>query len=270
MFKDKVLKFIHPAIIKILSAGRKFDLTVEGTIPAHQQCIFVANHFCIHDIPTAGEIVGEHTYVLVSDEDKYTISGLALSMNGVIWVNRLSRISRTKARERIITHLKAGHNILMYPEATWNLTSNLPMLPMNWGVIGISKETNVPIVPIYLLFSDKVCRAKVGEPYYPVHDNIEAITELRDKMATMCFDLLAEQPVCSREEIPSDYAAISIMKRYDEYSRAKRDPEGVMEYESQFIYKPKNVTDYDDVFAHLNYINPKFSNAFLFNRRNHN
>ena len=267
MFKDKVLKFIHPAIIKILSAGRRFDLIVEGKIPAHQQCIFVANHFCIHDIPTAGEIIGVHTYVLVSDEDKYTFSGLALSMNGVIWVNRFSKVSRARARERIIAHLKAGHNILIYPEATWNLTSNLPMLPMNWGVIGISKETDVPIVPIYLLFSDKVCRAKVGEFYYPVHDDIEEINELRDKMATMCFDLMSEQPTYSREEISSDYATISIKKRYNEYSRAKRDPEGVMKYESQFIFKPKDVITCDEAFAHLNSIKPNFYNSFLFNKR---
>lgn len=209
---NKVLRFIHPAIVKILSAGRKFDLIVEGSVPT-QQCIFVANHYCIHDIPIAGEVIGKHIYVLVSDEDKYTFSGLALSLNGVIWVNRRDKNSRNRARNSVIEHLKAGHNILMYPEATWNLTANLPMLPMNWGVIGISKETNVPIVPVYLLFLDKECQVKIGELYYPTCDPIKAITELRDIMASMCFDLMEKQPLFKRKEIPSDYLAMSIKKR---------------------------------------------------------
>lgn len=268
MIRDKVLQAIHPMLIKVFSRRRTFDLIVEGTIPHSQQCIFVANHFCIHDIPTAGEIIQRHTYVLVSDEDRYTFNGLALSMNGVIWMKRLDKNSRIVARAHIVQHLKAGHNVLIYPEATWNLTANLPMLPMNWGVIGISKEVNIPIVPIYLLFLNNKCCAKIGEPYYPTGCDVTALNELRDRMATLFFDLLEQQPIGSRKDIPSDYLAASIKNRYNEYGRARKDPDGVKKYESQFIFKPKGLVTCDEAFAHMQNFIPCKENAFLFRNRN--
>lgn len=91
---DKLLRKIHPLVIKVASSQRKFDLHVEGYIPKGQQFLFAANHYCIHDIPTAGEIIEDHVYVLVSDEDRYTFNGLFLSINGCIWINRLDKADR--------------------------------------------------------------------------------------------------------------------------------------------------------------------------------
>lgn len=38
----------------------------------------------------------------------------------------------------------------MFPEGTWNLTENLLMLPMKWGIIDIAKETGAQIIPTAL------------------------------------------------------------------------------------------------------------------------
>lgn len=246
--KDAILRFIHPLIFKFLPLFRKYSLEIEGHIP-EQQCLFVANHFCVHDIPFATEVIGKHTYVLVSDEDKNTLDGLALSMNGIIWIHRTDKQDRLSARSDVIEYLNSGCNILMYPEATWNLTASLPMLPMNWGVIGISKETQVPICPMYLLFDEKRCLVKIGESFLPVLDDAKEIEQLRDKMATMCFDLMEKQPIALRCGISNNYVQASVDKRYDEYARAKKDPQGVRKYESQFIYQPKNVIRPEDAFA---------------------
>lgn len=37
MSKDKILKLIHPVVLKILSSRRKFDLVVDGKIPTAEQ-----------------------------------------------------------------------------------------------------------------------------------------------------------------------------------------------------------------------------------------
>ena len=266
MSKDKILKLIHPVVLKILSSRRKFDLIVDGKIP-DEQSIFIANHYCIHDIPTAGEVIKKHTFILVSDEDKYTTDGLALSLNGVIWINRLNKDDRKRANNDILAHLKKGHNILMYPEATWNLTAELPMLPMNWGVVGISLESGVPIVPMYLLFTEKTCYVKIGKPFTPSSDKQESIAKLRDIMATLCFALMEKLPITKRSELPDDYLKNSIRDRYNEYGRARKDPSGVRQYESQFIFKPKGVTEPAEAFAHLKVLTPTRNNAFLFNKR---
>ena len=154
--KDRFLRFLHPVMLKALASQVKFDLTVDGQIPDNQQCIFIANHYGYHDAPTAARIIKKHVYVLVSVIDRKTLGGVAFNLNGVVWINRLDKADRLRAKNELIDHLRAGHDILMYPEATWNLTPALPMLPMNWGVIKLSKESGVPICPIYVLGSPVV------------------------------------------------------------------------------------------------------------------
>ena len=264
---DRVLKCIHPLAMFVQAATRKYDLHIEGTIPDIQQCIFVANHYCIHDIPTACEIIRKHTYILVSDEDKFTMDGLLLSMNGVVWIRRTDKRDRQRAQQDLIAHLKMGHRILMYPEATWNLTPELPVLPMNWGVIKLSKETNVPICPLYLFFTEKVCYAKVGELFVPSRNDVDDIKELRDRMATLFWNVLEKQPMSRHDDIRFDEQEYSIAERYDEYARARKDPVGVREYESQFIYRPKEQVTHEEAFMHLADIIPNHNNAFLFNKR---
>lgn len=80
---EKLRRFIHPLVLKAISATRSFRLEVSGTIPEGQPFLFVANHYCIDDVPTVGEVIGRHVYALVSDEGRGTLSGLALDVNGV-------------------------------------------------------------------------------------------------------------------------------------------------------------------------------------------
>ena len=265
--KDRILKAIHPMIIKILAASRSYDLQIEGTIPYAKPCIFIANHYCVHDIPTACEVIGKHTYVLVSDEDKNTLNGLALSINGIIWVHRLDKEDRKPAHDDMLSHLKAGYNLLIYPEATWNLTAELPMLPMNWGVIRISKEASVPICPIYVVFTEKVCHARIGELFTPNGNDADGIRILRDRMATLFWDILEKQPIGRRANIPPNEQERSIAARYNEYARARKDPAGVRAYESQFIFTPKGQVTSEEAFSDLANIEPSLRNAFLFNKR---
>ena len=119
--KDRILKLLHPMMLKALASQSKFDLTVDGLIPENQQCIFIANHYGYHDAPTAAKIIKKHIYVLVSDIDRKTLGGVAFNLNGVVWINRLDKANRLRARNEMLAHLRAGHDMLMYPEATWNL-----------------------------------------------------------------------------------------------------------------------------------------------------
>lgn len=264
---EKLRHFIHPLVIKVLSARRTFKLEVTGEIPKGQQFIFIANHWCIDDIPTAGEVIGNHVYALVSDEDRGTLNGLALDLNGVVWTNRLDKAERKRSKEALVRHLSLGHSILMYPEATWNLSPNLPMLPMNYGCVTISLETGIPILPIYLHFTDDVCRVEINKPIYPSEDKAEAIAEIRDIMATSAWNFLEKEEMLCRRKLNQNYWEDNIAKRYANYDRAKKDPVGVRTYEAQFIYKPKNVETEEEVFAHLNNLIPCKENAFLFRTR---
>lgn len=282
--QSNLKEFIHPLLIKALSFKTTGKLIVEGKLPENENCLIVANHACIQDIPTLAQAVKKHFYLLVSDEDKKTIDGLALSANGVQWVHRLGKESRKFASENAIKILKQGKNFAMYPEATWNLSPNQLMMPMNYGCVRIALEADVPIVPVVSFFSDNNRYTIIGEKFYPTQDLEKSINELRDIMATMLYDEIQlnykhnigqKGIYCKkidgedyyyekREEISKDYWDNYVSKKYDEYGRAKSDKVGVREFESQFIFTSKDESN--QYFQVFNSIIEEKDNNFIVKR----
>lgn len=263
--KMKFHEIIHPILLKLFSSKTPGEMIVEGKIPDDGTYLIIANHLCIKDIPQLAQAVKDHFFLLVSDEDKYTIDGLGLTLNGVKWVHRTDKESRKVSSRGILEILKLGKNFAMYPEATWNLSPNLLMLPMNYGCIRMALEANVKIIPVVTLFSEDVSYTKIGEPFIPTENLEKSIETLRDIMASMYFEeivqsyernyKLSDKIYCDisaggvsyyekREDIDSDYWSQYVSNLYDQYDRAKKDKSGVREFESQFIFTPKT-DDYD-------------------------
>lgn len=259
----KIKELIHPLLINAMKTKTTGYLNVEGSIPDDENCLIVANHFCIEDIPTLGQAIGKHFYLLVSDEDKNTLDGLGLELNGVEWIHRTDKTSRIQASKNIIEILKQGYNFAMYPEATWNLSPNQLMLPMNYGCIRIALSAGVPILPVVSFFMDDGRHTIIGDKFYPTNNLEESISNLRDIMATMIYFEIEKEykkkkgspEIYSmvvdgreylyekRENISNDYWINNINKRYDAYERAKKDKSGVREFESGFIFTP-NIDSY--------------------------
>ncbi len=270
---DKVKRGMNPTLAKGLKATRKHNLTIINEHPDVKQAIYVANHYDSKDIPVALESIDRHSYVLISDEDRFTPGGIMLSINGALWLNRRHKKSRQKAAKKVLKHLAKGHNILIYPEATWNLSPNLLMLPMNYGVIGFSLETNVPIIPIGTYYKDNNYYVKFGEPFYPGQTDypiiresalkvlegneksIEAIRDLRDQLATLRIELMENFPIANRQELANNYWEEDIARRYNAYKRGKKDPAGVKKYESQFIFRDKKIITPEEAFSYINPVN---------------
>lgn len=266
-FGEKLRRYIHPLVIKALSAQRKFKLEVIGSIPENQQFIFVANHYGVDDVPTVGEVIGRHMYILASDEERKTIGGLAMDINGVVWVNRTDKAQRKRSTEAMVRHLKLGHSMLIYPEATWNLSPNLLMLPMYYGCISVSLETGVPILPIYLHFTDDTCFVEINKPFYPSEDKAASIGALRDIMTTSAWRFLEREDVLSRVELDLEMWEKNIWERFSKFGRARKNPKAIRHHEEQFVLRPKNIVTYEEAFAHLKTLNPCWENAFLFRER---
>ena len=98
----KIKELIHPLLMKVLTSKVTGELKVDGSLPEEGNYLVVANHVCIEDIPTLAQAVKKHFYLLVSDEDKGTIDGLCLELNGVIWVHRTDKESRQNASKGIV------------------------------------------------------------------------------------------------------------------------------------------------------------------------
>lgn len=233
-------KIIHPIVLGQMKHMATGKLSIHGEMP-QGPVLIVANHACVEDIPTLGQAVKDYFYLLVSDEDKYTFNGLAMSLHGVFWISRLKKNSRGKASKKAVAMLKSGENFAMYPEATWNLSPNQLMLPMNYGCIRIALEAGVPIVPVVSFWSDTRRHATIGEPFYPTEDLTASIDQLRDKMATMMFDhICREGSLTRRDEISPGYWQTHVDSLYDAYARSRKNKSAVRRYESQFIFQPKD------------------------------
>lgn len=258
---EKIKEIIHPKLINMMKQKTTGDLVVDGSFPIDGNYLIVANHACIEDIPTLGQAVGKHFYLLVSDEDQKTIDGLGLELNGVQWVKRTDKISRENAYNNIIKILKRGKNFAMYPEATWNLSPNQLMMPMNYGCIRISLESGRDILPVVSFFTSEKRYTKIGVPFRPSDNLVESIDELRSIMATMMYELMEkyyseqfklntnvhcdlvggiEHYYEKRTELQEKCWDENIGSRYLVYKRAKDDMPGVREFESQFIFTPND------------------------------
>jgi 1-acyl-sn-glycerol-3-phosphate acyltransferase len=265
---EKLRRFIHPVVLKALSMRRNFRLEVQGSIPKGQQFIFIANHYGVHDLPTLAEIIGGHFFVLASDDVRGTVVGLAFDINGVVWVDRWNKEDRKKSKVKLLRHLRLGHSLVIYPESTWNLSPNLPMLPMHFGCISISLQSGVPILPIYLHFMDGVCHVDINTPFHPPTDKLSAIRELRDIMATSAWKYYEADKPLQRKTLDMDYWEDNIADRFAVYEKTTRkNSAGFRQSEAQLIFRPKGQASFDEVFAHLDHLIPSRENAFLFRKR---
>lgn len=258
----QIRRCLHPLVYKLFFLLKVRNFNVKSDFDGKDPVLFVGNHLCIDDIPTLAIAVKKHTFVLVSDEDKYTLSGLALEINGVVWIKRVNKESRLNASHKVCQLLEQGHCVTMFPESTWNLSPNRLILPLNWGCIKIALQSQVSIVPVVTLFKQDTSYTHVGVPYIPSNDVKKSVVELRDIMATMQYNLIQQyyrdhqdkpniySMVVDGEvyfyeklsEIQANYWSENIQKRYSKYKRSKKHPLSVRIYESQFIFDGKGET----------------------------
>lgn len=218
-----ICSILHPLFVRIVPIIRTYKL-----IPyrCHEipkgQVIFASNHSNIHDIPTVWEIVKKHAFTLAGDEPRGDFNGIALAVNGVIWVKRDQKESKWDAKNNMFKLLEKGKSLLIFPEATWNLTPEKPMLPLHWGIIELAQKASCPIVPITLEYEGKkICRYSVGQALYVsgTDDKTEMITRLRDEMATMRWEAWVEFAQSKRKNVTIEDFYEYTKVRLEEYPK---------------------------------------------------
>mgnify|MGYP001824024950 FL=1 len=115
--------------------------------PLPDRFILIANH------PSAFEDVGIPSLFDVDNLAKEEVRqwwmvGRIGAAAGTIFVRRESRESRAEAAQQIERHLAAGRNIALYPEG--GIKGPWLQPAFRYGAFGISLQTGIPIVPVYL------------------------------------------------------------------------------------------------------------------------
>lgn len=232
MILKSVCLLIHPLLIYLVKSKRKksnLELHILNEHPSYvgKSVIYAVNHSCKDDFLIVNEVIGRHTCVLAGKQKWYLTDFIGLILNGVIWVDRESHVSKKKAFNKMCSCLNKELNLCIFLEALWNLTPSKPMLPMYWGVIDLAKQSEVPIIPIVLEFRENICYAKFGKPIYCLIDDSKQkrFKELADAMATLKWNIWELFPVESRNTIDMDEWDKVVKKRLLEYP--------LMDYENE-------------------------------------
>ena len=132
--------------------------------------IFAITHVGKYDIERAYEALNEHSILLFgTPEDVHgTFDGFMLEKLLVNYLDTNDKEDRKVAKHQMIKDLKNGANIMWFPEGTWNISPNLLVLPMRYGIIEVALEANVPIVPVALEYDldNKIYYINIGKNFY--------------------------------------------------------------------------------------------------------
>ena len=255
LFKD----LIRPVLSLIASFRVPYKVIIEQpcrSLP-EKPIIYAVNHFCFADTPIMGRITPKRSYILLGKQRLGFSDWLYFLLNGVIFVDRKDKEDMAASKQAMTAYLNKGRSIVMFPEGTWNLTENQLMLPMKWGIIDIARETGAQIIPTALEYDreKKKCFVRFGAPmvFSPEDDKADAISALRDTLATMRWDFWERNGTFRRKDLDMDAEQKKLFYSVEEY------PHIDWEYESSCIYRPHTAPKY-----HLKLCK---ENAFLFRKQ---
>ena len=128
---------IRPLLWKMLALSNKLKLEIEkkefkGT---DRPVIYIASHSFKDDAVNTVLTAKCNAYFVVGNIDLFynTLDGFFLWLYGSQLVDRYDKESRNAMKSKMNKVIDYGSNILIFPEATWNLSPNKLMYNLHWG-----------------------------------------------------------------------------------------------------------------------------------------
>lgn len=265
----KRIHFLVDMILKIdqiLSKEKIIVISDKHNTNNSKPRIYACTHIGGNDIQRTFQVIKEPAYLMLGDPGilyKMPIYQ-GLRMNGVIPLETTDREDRKIAYDRSIELLSKGGNLLIYPEGAWNVTPNLVVMKIFNGTVRIAKETGAEIIPIGVEQYDNYFYFNIGENYIIPQNTTKSVAELRDelrdKLATLKWDIMEKQPKLDHSKIPTNYLQMfqdEIVGRCN-YGYGFSLEDAIAE-----SFHDKNVISRDEVFAFLKDIEINKHNAFL-------
>lgn len=217
---------MHPLLMFLLRVKSKLSgLTYEfvnqnrADVEKGKTVIYAISHIGKFDYEMLVEACDIFAYPFAGDwELMYaTVDDYFLRANGVLWVDTSDKEDRQNSFKFMIKALKQGIPMLIYPEAIWNLTENLPMMKIFPGAVQAAKECNVSIVPIAIEQRGKHFLINIGDEmdFADTEEGL-AVQMLRDTLATLKWEILEYLPKEKRSDIPIDYHEKFVEERLTE------------------------------------------------------
>ena len=267
----RMRKIINPIIRLFIPLTTPTRLIADrrAAVPKDRPTIFVSTHGFKEDIEDALLLADRQAYILIGSLSQIFKSsqGITAWAAGAVLVDRDDKRSRAASREKLIRALKLGSNIIIFPEGTWNKSPNLLMNKLFPGVYDIAEATSAPVVPIATMRVGKNVHGIMAEAFdITAYNRKEGIAILRDKLATLRWELMDKYAHACRADLPHGEEAVRYWQAHINRLMAE-----VKHYdydvELHTKYVDKAITDPKDAFSQLQSLTPSHQNAFLFNKR---
>lgn len=265
-----IRKIISPVIrfiVPFVTPNSKLNVLRRAEIPK-APVIFAATHGFREDAEHTVVMAGRQAYALNGSLEQTfnSFDGIALWLGGMILVDRADKESRKSAKEKMVYALKLGASIIMYPEGTWNKSPNELISGLFPGIYDVAKESGALVVPIATYRNGNKAYGIRGEAFdICSYDRDIGIMVLRDKMATMQFEMIEKYGQCKRSDLPYGKDADRYWDKYIDDLMAELE---FYEYELErhTKYRPKGITSPKEAFEYLQHLVPCKENAFLFRK----
>lgn len=258
---------LHPLLLKIITfrnkkAGFTIDTIYDKRGNVEGPKIFCITHIGKYDIEIISEVVKDHYYLLSGDFEnmKGTVEEKFLGLNGVVYIREDDKADRKLSKEKMINILKNGGNMMYFPEGTWNLSPNLPVLQCSYGIIDVAMRSGATIIPIGIEQYGSHFITAVGEPFniskYSENEKIKAIHDLRGVLAGLKMDIWTNAPENYKQSINLEEFNKIVDERLSEWTQP-------IEVLMESIFKPKDVFIEEEVFKFLENLDIDKENCFL-------
>lgn len=265
----KTRKRLHKAILMVYRiknriGGFSYEVLSDERAYTSRPIIFAVTHIGKFDIEVLSEAIKDHYYLLSGDYEHIQgiIDAPFIATNGVIYFNERVKEDRAAVSMKMIKHLQGGGNLMYFPEGTWNVTPNLPMLPCYWGIVEVAQKGNAMIIPVAGEQYGKHFKVRIGKNIDMLQfgsskeEKSKAIEYLRDTLATLKWEIW-ETESQRRSELGGNEWTQYQEERFREW------PYFSLEYIEPLIFKPKGITAPTEAFEHLSNLLPNRNNAFL-------
>jgi len=263
-------KIISPVLrfaIPFVTPNSKLKVLRRAKLP-NQPVLFAPTHGFREDIEHTVVMAKRQAYVLNGSLTQLYrfIDGITSWLAGVIPIDRTKKESRASAKKKIVYALELGASVIMYPEGTWNKSPNQLMSGFFPGIYDVAKESGALVVPIATYRNGKKAYGIMEEAIdLSAYDRETGLRVLRDKLATMQYEMMEQYGQAKRTDFPYGAEADAYWKQYvDDLMAQVKYYDYDVELHTKYV--DKTVTSPEEAFAFLKMLEVKKENAFLLRR----
>lgn len=201
----RVKDAFHPVLMAMSKSALTFRIVRDNDyepLPG-RPVIFVGNHYCGQDVVIACNVLHRRVQVVAGKQNLTPLDEFFFNMNGTIFVDRKDKADTAACKRAMEAVLKNGQDVVIFPEGTSNVSDELLMYPMKWGVIDVAKKTGAQLIPMVLDYDKEAGECHVHFCPPMVMDELDkeaGIALLRNTMATVRWEYMEKKALLHREE----------------------------------------------------------------------